>query len=89
MPTHVKCVVLNACCWEVQARAISRHINNVVGMKQAIGDDAAIKFAVGFYDALWAGHDFETAYKFGCGGIDLHGLPEYLTPVFHGKPNQC
>ena len=48
---HVKCVLLNACYSEVQAEAIAQHIDNVVGMKQAIGDDAAIKFAVGFYDA--------------------------------------
>jgi non-canonical purine NTP pyrophosphatase (RdgB/HAM1 family) len=86
--SHVKCVLLNACYSEVQAEAIARHVDNVVGMQQAIGDDAAIKFAVGFYDALWAGHNFETAYKFGRGAIDLKGIPEHLTPVFHKKPNQ-
>ena len=48
----VKCVVLNACYSEAQAEAIGRHIDFVVGMKQSIGDPAAIKFAVGFYDAL-------------------------------------
>ena len=77
----VKCVVLNACYSEEQANAISQHINYVVGMKKAIGDEAAIKFAVGFYDALGAGRNFETAYKFGCSAIDLKGIPEYLTPV--------
>ena len=77
----VKCVVLNACYSEVQAKAISQHIGYVVGMKKAIGDEAAIKFAVGFYDALGAGRNFETAYKFGCSAIDLKGIPEYLTPV--------
>src|SRR5271157_3611953 len=77
----VKCVVLNACYSEVQAKAISQHIGYVVGMKKAVGDEAAIKFAVGFYDALGAGRNFETAYKFGCSAIDLKGIPEYLTPV--------
>lgn len=83
---HVKCVVLNACYSEAQANAISQHIDYVVGMKKAIGDEAAIKFAVGFYDALGAGRDFETAYKFGCSAIDLKGIPEYLTPVLKKKP---
>ena len=55
----VKCVVLNACYSEAQANAITRHIDFVIGMKKAIGDQAAIKFAVGFYDALGAGRDFE------------------------------
>jgi hypothetical protein len=82
---HVKCVVMNACYSEAQADAISQYINYVIGMKKAIGDEAAIKFAVGFYDALGAGRDFEIAYKFGCSAIDLTGIPENLTPVFKKK----
>ena len=81
----VKCVVLNACYSEVQADAIAGHIDFVVGMKKAIGDEAAIKFAVGFYDALGAGKDYEKAFKFGCSAIDLKGIPEYLTPVLKKK----
>ena len=82
---HVKCVVLNACYSDVQAGAINQHIDYVVGMNKAIGDEAAIKFAVGFYDALGAGRNFETAFKFGCSAIDLRGIPEYLTPVLKKK----
>jgi DNA-binding MarR family transcriptional regulator len=81
----VKCVVLNACYSEAQADAIAKHIDYVVGMKKAIGDEAAIKFAVGFYDALGAGREFEKAFKFGCSAIDLKGIPEYLTPVLKKK----
>ena len=81
----VKCVVLNACYSEPQADAIAEHIDYVVGMKKAIGDEAAIKFAVGFYDALGAGRDVEKAFKFGCSAIDLKGIPEYLTPVLKKK----
>jgi hypothetical protein len=82
----VKCVVLNSCYSEAQANAIVRHIDFVVGMNKSIGDEAAIRFAVGFYDALGAGRDFETAYKFGCSAIDLKGIPEYMTPVLKKKP---
>ncbi|MEH2106153.1 CHAT domain-containing protein [Nostoc sp.] len=46
----LECVVLNACYSEIQASAIAQHINYVVGMNSKIGDDAAIKFAVGFYE---------------------------------------
>jgi hypothetical protein len=83
---HVKCVVLNACYSEVQATAISQEIDYVMGMKKAVGDEAAIKFAVGFYDALGAGKDYEKSFKFGCSAIDLKGIPEYLTPVLKKKP---
>ncbi len=81
----LECVVLNACYSEVQAEAIAQHIDYVVGMNQAIGDRAAIKFAVGFYDALGAGCSYEEAYKFGRNAIALEGIAEELTPVFKKK----
>ncbi|MEO0684537.1 MAG: SUMF1/EgtB/PvdO family nonheme iron enzyme, partial [Cyanobacteria bacterium J06649_11] len=77
---QIECVVLNACYSEIQAKAIAKHIDYVIGMSKEIGDTAAIKFAVGFYDALGAGRDFEFAYKLGCGVIRMAGIPEYLTP---------
>ena len=77
----VECVVLNACYAEVQAEAISQHINYVVGMSEQISDRAAVKFAVGFYDALGAGLSYEDAFEMGCSAIALEGIPEELTPV--------
>lgn len=76
----VECVVLNACYSEVQAEAIFKHIPYVIGMSKAIGDKAAIEFAVGFYDALGAGESVEFAYNMGCKAIQLAGIPEALTP---------
>lgn len=83
---RVECVVLNGCYSEVQATAIARHINYVIGMNKAIGDRAAIEFAVGFYDALGAERPVEFAYKLGCAAIQLAGIPEHLNPVFKKKP---
>lgn len=77
----LQCVVLNACYSEAQATAIAHHIPYVIGMNQAIGDKAAISFAVGFYDALGAGRGVEFAYKLGCAAIRLEGIYEHLTPV--------
>jgi len=78
---QVKCVLLNACYSETQAKAIGKHIKYVIGMNQAIGDKAAIAFAIGFYQALGAGRTIEDAYKLGCVQIRLQGIPEHLTPV--------
>jgi hypothetical protein len=77
----VRCVLLNACFSEVQARAIAEHIQHVVGMQWEIGDRAAIEFAVGFYDALGAGKSVPIAHRFGCNAIRLVGLAEHGTPV--------
>jgi WD40 repeat protein len=77
---RVKCIVLNACYSLVQAKALSRHIDYVIGMRQAIGDDAAIEFSIAFYDALGAGESVPAAFKFGCNAIRMARIPEYSTP---------
>ncbi len=76
----VNCVILNACYSESQAKAIVQCIDFVIGMNQAIGDQAAIAFSVGFYQALGAGRSIEEAYRLGCTQIQLQGIPEHLTP---------
>ena len=67
--------------FQLQAKAIAEHINYVIGMNNAIGDKAAIAFALGFYGALGAGCTIEKAYKFGCVQIGLQGFPEHETPI--------
>jgi hypothetical protein len=84
----IECVLLNACYSEAQAQAIYQHVDYVIGMNRAIGDRAAIEFAVGFYDALGADRSYEDAYKFGCLNIDLEGIPESSTPVLKSKNNR-
>jgi serine/threonine-protein kinase len=76
----VTCVVLNACYSQEQAEAIARHIPYVIGMGAAIGDRAAIEFAVAFYDALGSGRDYEFAFQYACNAIDIAGIPESDTP---------
>lgn len=81
----INCVVMNACYSEIQAEAIAKYIPFVIGMNDAIGDKAAIAFAVGFYKALAANRSIEDAYEFGCVEIRLQGIPEHLKPVIYKK----
>ncbi len=83
--SQVNCVVLNACYAEIQAKAIAKHIEYVIGMNQAIDDEAAIAFAIGFYQALGGGRSIEDAYKLGCIQIQLLNIPGHLTPVLIKK----
>ncbi|MEA5497787.1 CHAT domain-containing protein [Limnoraphis robusta Tam1] len=78
--TEVECVLLNACYSEIQAKAIHQHIDCVVGMNQAIGDEAAIKFAVGFYRALGAGEPYDNCFESGRTLIDLNAISEVDKP---------
>jgi hypothetical protein len=76
----IRCVVLNACYSEGQAKAIAEHIDCVVGMTTAVGDDAAIEFATAFYRALGYGRDIQTAFDLGTNQIGLKDLPDVDTP---------
>lgn len=79
---RLECVVLNGCYSHTQAEIVAQYIPYVIGMQQAVGDKDAIAFAVGFYDALGAGHPFKFAYELGCSAIQMEGTPESSTPIF-------
>jgi hypothetical protein len=78
---QVNCVLLNACYSEIQAEAISKYIEYVIGMNQEIYDEAAIAFAKGFYLALGEGTSIEDAYHCGCLEIQLQNILGHITPV--------
>ena len=82
---HVECVILNACYSASQAAAINKHINYVIGMPGKINDRAAIKFSVGFYDALGSDKNVELAFKFGCNAIRPLKIPKKLDPRLFKK----
>ena len=78
---RLRCVVLNACYTEEQAAAIAEVVDCVVGMSDAISDDAAQRFATAFYGALGAGQSVKTAFAAGCNRIDLSNLAAQHKPV--------
>jgi hypothetical protein len=77
---NVRCVILNACYTEAQAKGIAQSIDCVVGMGRAIGDESAIAFAAGFYQALGYGRSIQEAFDLGCGQIDLEGVGDEDVP---------
>lgn len=88
---YVECVVLNSCFSLKQAEAIGQHIPYVIGMGREIGDQAAIDFSKGFYDALFAGRSTDDAFGFGRNAIRLNEdrdrIAEYGTPVLIKNEN--
>ncbi|MEL6654079.1 MAG: CHAT domain-containing protein [Bacteroidota bacterium] len=71
----VRCVLLNACYSESQAKELKPHIPYIIGMNDAVPDNAAIVFATGFYDALGAGKDIEQAFEHGKVAVEFEGIP--------------
>lgn len=79
--SNTKCVVLNACYTENQAKAIAQYVKYVIGMSHVISDTAAREFAIAFYDALGASESIEFAYRFACNAIQMEELAEELIPI--------
>ncbi|MDZ4767170.1 MAG: protein kinase [Chloroflexota bacterium] len=77
---NIRCVVLNACYSEIQARAIVQHIDCVIGMSYAIKDSSAVKFAGQFYQALGYGRHIGTAFNLGKNALELYDTGEETTP---------
>jgi hypothetical protein len=69
----VRCVVVNACSTERLAQALAAAGLCVIGMRQPVGDQSAVRFSIGFYQALANGESVETA--FGSGVAQLMMTP--------------
>lgn len=81
MKDNIRLVFLNACYSHVQAEAISRSIDFVIGMNSAVGDGTAIVFAAAFYRALGFGRTVQESFEQARVALMLEGIPEQNTPV--------
>ena len=77
---NIRLVMLNACYSRPQAEAVVEFIDCAVGMKKAIGDQAAIVFAASFYRALGFGRSVKEAFDQGRTALLLEGIPKANTP---------
>lgn len=69
----IRAVVLSTCYSEPLAEALCAHIDCVIGMSSAIGDEAAKSFAMGFYGGLGEGESVPAAFKQGRAAMQLEG----------------
>jgi hypothetical protein len=74
-------VVLNACFSDAVAEALRTVVDCVVGMRGAIGDDAARSFAVGFYRALGHRRSVGNAVAQAVATLAAKQLPDEHLPV--------
>lgn len=81
--TGIKCVVLNACYSESQAKAILEEVPYVIGMNTAVPDKTAIMFATGFYRALGNGKGYDNAFNLAKSLLEIEGMKGADIPVIH------
>ena len=85
IPGNLRLVVLNACDTEPVAEALVQHVACAIGMREPIGNDAAIAFAAAFYQALGFGEPVATAFRLACNELELRRIPEDGTPSLKVK----
>jgi hypothetical protein len=67
----VRCVIVNACRTERLAQALAAVVPCVIGTRAPVGDRSAIRFSIGFYQALAAGEAVETAFDVGVAQLKM------------------
>jgi hypothetical protein len=82
----VQCVVLNACYSEDLGAAINTTVPFVVGMETAVEDEAAISFAVAFYDVLGSGGNYERAFRLAANALELEDKLTAANPILVKSP---
>jgi CHAT domain len=84
---NIQVVLLNACYSHLQAEAIAEVIDCVIGMNDAIGDEAAITFAASFYRAIGFGRSVQEAFDQGKTALLLEGISEDNIPEIMTRAN--
>lgn len=83
---NIRLVVLNACYTQAQAVAIAKNIEFVVGMNDAIGDQAAVEFSAAFYGALGFGRTVAEGLGLGKNALKLLNLAaDAEIPTLHHR----
>lgn len=74
-------IVLNACYSAAQAQSLAEQADVVIGMRDAIGDDAAVEFSASLYRAIGFGRTVQDAFDQAVAALLITGLPGDRTPV--------
>ena len=67
---QLQCLIFNACDSQTLAKLSSPYSPYSIGMNAPITDQAAIDFAIGFYDAIGAACSYSDAFQLGINAIE-------------------
>lgn len=74
----IRCVVVNACSTKQLAYGLKDALPRarVIGMRRPVGDEAAINFSIGFYQAVAGGRSIEQSYELGLAQMEMRSRDE-------------
>ena len=82
----VRLVVLSGCYVDLQAEALLRHVDCVVGTRGTVQPEATQAYAVGFMGAIGDHESVAAAHKQACAAINLEGLGGGEPPQMKVRP---
>ncbi|NJN92228.1 MAG: trypsin-like peptidase domain-containing protein [Leptolyngbyaceae cyanobacterium SL_5_14] len=77
---NIKCIILNKCYSEKQAKAIVQHIEFVVGISQSLKDNDTLDFLKTFYVHLGSERTVEDSYEAGRLSLEKRELTMLIFP---------
>lgn len=84
---NIRCVVLNSCFSQSQARAIATSVDCVIGVPSSLQFEIAVSFFASFYRALAFGRNIQEAFELGQLQVELEGWHGNNTPKLEVKPD--
>ncbi|MCA1991689.1 MAG: trypsin-like peptidase domain-containing protein [Coleofasciculus sp. S288] len=85
----IKCIILNGCYSEEQAREIVQHIDFVIGISRDLEDDRVIKFLSEFYYYIGSERTIRDSYNLSCNYLQRRGLEDInILPTLLDKYNE-
>lgn len=85
---NLKLVFFNACFSKNQAESIVEHVDFVIGMNDAVGDDSALLFSSRFYGSLSAGISIEDSFIQSKALVEIQYLEEENIPELLKRNNR-
>jgi tetratricopeptide (TPR) repeat protein len=85
---NIKCIVLNSCYSEKQAKEIIRHIEFIIGISQNLEDKVVVDFLTEFYYQLGSKRTIINSYDQSCNLLKRTGTnPDWL-PILLNKQDE-
>lgn len=85
----VKCIILNGCYSEVQAREIVLHIDFLIGISRELEDIKVLEFLSEFYYQIGSERTIRDSYNISCNYLKRKGLDDInLLPTILDKSNE-
>ncbi len=86
---NIRCILLNGCYLESQAKEIVKHIDFVIGISQNLDSINIITFRKEFYYQIGSKRTIKDSYDLSCNLLQRKGIADYHLPTFLNRHDEA